>query len=478
MSLFVAVILDNLELDEEAKKVKQLKMREESSDIKEDLPLRLKIFEKFPDRPLMTRLNKIPSDYTTPKVRDSFVSKFVYESEDNEDDEESTPTDPRGRMSWTSGHNNLRYRKNKASTLLNSPTRKPHKSSSIKKSSVSNIIWSVRRSLRGSQLFNKRGGTYRLNENAKENGFIPGMSNSTATSSRPQNMDIKLLHAKKQQAEMRRNQKEEDLRENHPYFDRPLFAVPRESTFRRVCQRLKNARYDTSLKDPLTGKERKIRFKTMHKLLGLVTYLDWIMILVTTLTTISMMIETPQYRVMDFTVLQITDYIFVFAMGMELTLKVLAEGMFFTPKALIKDLSGVLDVCIFIVSLIWVCWMPKHIAPNSLAQFLMLLRCFRPLRIFILVPHMRRVVNELCRGFKEIFLVAVLLIVLIFVFASYGVHLFGMRFASCNDHTITKREDCVGIFRTEVFVTKMNLPNKPGCPNPGFYSPRVSLILL
>jgi hypothetical protein len=48
MSLFVAVILDNLELDEEAKKVKQLKVREESSDIKEDLPLRLRIFEKFP----------------------------------------------------------------------------------------------------------------------------------------------------------------------------------------------------------------------------------------------------------------------------------------------------------------------------------------------------------------------------------------------------------------------------------------------
>ena len=35
--------------------VKQLKLREESSDIKEDLPLRLRVFEKFPERPLMTR---------------------------------------------------------------------------------------------------------------------------------------------------------------------------------------------------------------------------------------------------------------------------------------------------------------------------------------------------------------------------------------------------------------------------------------
>ena len=60
---------------------------------------------------------------------------------------------------------------------------------------------------------------------------------------------------------------------------------------------------------------------------------------------------------------------------------------------------------------------------------------------------MKRVVIELCKGFKEIFLVAVLLIVLIFVFANYGVHMFGMRFAACNDHTITHRTNCTGTFR-------------------------------
>ncbi len=142
-----------------------------------------------------------------------------------------------------------------------------------------------------------------------------------------------------------------------------------------------NARYDPRLKDSVSGKERKVRFKTFHKLLGLVTYLDWVMIFVTTLTTISMMFETPTYRffttfviatctafipiicyrVMDNSILQIMDYGFVVAMGAELTLKVLAEGLLFTPKALIRDVSGMLDVSIFIVSLIWACWMPKEV---------------------------------------------------------------------------------------------------------------------
>ena len=48
-----------------------------------------------------------------------------------------------------------------------------------------------------------------------------------------------------------------------------------------------------------------------------------------------------------------------------------------------------------------------------------------------------------------------------------------MRFASCNDHTVTIRENCTGIYRAEVFVTKMNLPENKGCPKPGLWTPRV-----
>lgn len=68
LSLFVAVILDNLELDEDIKKLKQLRYRQQSAEIKESLPFRLRIFEKFPDSPQMTRLHKVPGDFNLPKV--------------------------------------------------------------------------------------------------------------------------------------------------------------------------------------------------------------------------------------------------------------------------------------------------------------------------------------------------------------------------------------------------------------------------
>lgn len=87
--------------------------------------------------------------------------------------------------------------------------------------------------------------------------------------------------------------------------------------------------------------------------LSLVTYLDWVMICVTTLSCISMMFETPDYRVMSTPILQIAEYGFVIFMSLELALKILADGVFFTPKAYMKDVASILDVFIYVVSFIF-----------------------------------------------------------------------------------------------------------------------------
>lgn len=201
--------------------------------------------------------------------------------------------------------------------------------------------------------------------------------------------------------------------------------------------------------------------------------------------------------------LQIGEYVFVIFMSIELILKIMADGLFFTPTAVIRDFGGVMDIFIYLVSvqslfpfqresylvtfilfrisfgwscdtktplgiklgtfslwggsasyisltlpitltrrnvkqhlkkikirrsagrsfplnslsklhfwcfflqvsLIFLCWLPTDVPPKSGAQLLMMLRCLRPLRIFKLVPQMRKVVREVLKGFKEIFLV-------------------------------------------------------------------------
>ncbi|KAM7347268.1 sodium leak channel non-selective protein na isoform 2-T2 [Cochliomyia hominivorax] len=509
LSLFVAVILDNLELDEDIKKLKQLKFREQSAEIKETLPFRLRIFEKFPQSPQMTILHRIPNDFTLPKVRESFMKQFVIELETDDPSMESCKR-PMSEY-WAS---NVEFRKQKPVRIMNKTAKVRSAGSSLRKLAITHIIndsnnqrlmlgdsamlpvvggkgglksqgtithskpWRVDQKKFGSRSIRRsvRSGSIKLKqtyEHLMENGDIASAPRANSGRARPHDLDIKLLQAKRQQAEMRRNQREEDLRENHPFFDTPLFLVPRESRFRKICQKIVHGRYDARLKDPLTGKERKVQYKSLHNFLGLVTYLDWVMIFVTTLSCISMMFETPNDRVMDHPTLQIAEYAFVIFMSLELALKILADGLFFTPKAYIKDVAAVLDVFIYVVSTSFLCWMPKHIPTNSGAQLLMVLRCIRPLRIFTLVPHMRKVVYELCRGFKEILLVSTLLILLMFIFASYGVQLYGGRLARCNDPTITKREDCVGVFMRRVFVTKMKLAPRSDESYPAMLVPRV-----
>lgn len=58
-----------------------------------------------------------------------------------------------------------------------------------------------------------------------------------------------------------RNQQEVDLRENHPFFDTPLFLVGRESRLRKMCEMIVQAKYNYATRDPVTGKETKSKYK-------------------------------------------------------------------------------------------------------------------------------------------------------------------------------------------------------------------------
>ena len=112
-----------------------MKAREQSAEIKKTLPRRLRLFEKFPDRPQMTRLHKVPSDFSLPKVnlnifinilmvkhyffffswkvRDSFVRQFMLEMGEDED----IPTDKGGEDGKS--NNKVLYRKKQPLRLLN-----------------------------------------------------------------------------------------------------------------------------------------------------------------------------------------------------------------------------------------------------------------------------------------------------------------------------------------------------------------------
>ena len=61
---------------------------------------------------------------------------------------------------------------------------------------------------------------------------------------------------------------------------------------------------------------------------------------------------------------QIAEYMFVICMSIEMGLKVMAHGLFFTPKAVLKDFNGILDLFIYLVSRLL-----PNFAKGHLSQF-------------------------------------------------------------------------------------------------------------
>ncbi|TMS38414.1 hypothetical protein L596_005144 [Steinernema carpocapsae] len=480
LSLFVAVILDNLEMEEGLKRVKQLKAREATTCMRTTLPLRLQVFEKFPTRPQMVELKKVDTEFPVPKVRDSFTHMFVGESEmyDFEDNNDSgshklvfrNVTHLRRRhappLIRHVGHLSMKH---SISTLLLSSNRNRHilsdsfplipsfGRSSIRYASRKDTVYKSR-----NQSSNAMAPTIRakqiMYEQMTENGDLRSPSNSGMKKDHKQGeIDIRALQQKRQLAEMTRNRIEEDMRENHPYFGR-------DSQLRHFCHKIVYSKYEPNSDMNGGGSKIKRRYKELYSLIGLMPYLDWTMVIVTGLSCASMLFESPwpttgENLVMNNFYLQITDYLFVLCMTLELAVKVLANGLFFTPQAAVRDVGGVMTVFIYITSLIFLLTMPKHVEINSASQLLMICRALRPLRIYTLVPHIRRVVLELFRGFKEIVLVTILMIVVMFIFASFGVQTVGGKLAACNDPGIISR-NCTGVFWQKIFVTRLEVYGK------------------
>ncbi|KAL3067841.1 hypothetical protein niasHS_016807 [Heterodera schachtii] len=555
LSLFVAVILDNLEMDEELKKVKQLKAKEAISSMRTILPWRLRIFEKFPTRPQMVQLKRVDNEFATPKVRDSFTNQFVWKQNTDEHrlppistafaDKLLTRLDEVGHRRILSKFVNVNKHRFSAQqqqlqhqrtnciyqrhigqcamrSLLNSMVK-----NSSKNSAVATLMGSLHHQPTGAksrrqkpmsffehiltengdinraegqppaggtgqqqkqqqQQQTQTGGTTQPLQKQQSTALLGGGGTgaisaigSTRRDLKQGQFDIRALQHKQQMAEITRNRIEEEMRENHPYFDRPLFIIARDSKLRRFCRRFVHARWGFDVGAEMAasggsgtnGAGRNAaagggkRPKQIHSLIGLMPYLDWAMVAITLLSCWSMLLESPwpttgENLVMFNFYLQIPDYLFVLAMSGELMAKVIADGLFFTPNALVRDFGGVMTVFVYLTSLVFLLLMPKHVEINSVEQFLMICRAMRPLRIYTLVPHIRRVVVELFRGFKEILLVTILMIVVMFIFASFGVQTVGGRLAACNDVNVTRQVDCTGMFWQKIFVTRMEVYGK------------------
>lgn len=480
ISVFVALILDNLEFDEEVKIMKQHHLRE-VTDINYKMPLRLRIFQKMKARPRIVKMENIGC--SIPKVRESFMSNYLHDilEQDSMDTNLGSRMHDNQFVASDIGVNLLSITTDRPNSLTHKELRKQSSVSAlIKLSHQRKCMLDGSASLQQMTSQRRRGSTIRrrryshqqsiggsilrrdntIQERALDYGafitgtLIPTQFRLSLQSDGNSDKDLDAVRQRLREAQCRKEAQLSNLRENFPYFDKSLFFLPYDNKFREFIRQIVHARYvafSESSEQRLFGAFSLNRFK---KYLGSQTYLDWLMMLLTHISCWALFLETSDKRAFQYEPTKYIEYIFVVTTTIEIGLKILADGLILTPTALLKDFGGILHVFIYIVGLVHLCWHPLTIKPNSFAQQLLVLRALRPLRIITLAPPLRNVVQIFVRGYKDILKVAILQLLLMFVFAIYGVQMFQNRLGLCTDPQLS-RANCTGICLVTLVAPKM-----------------------
>lgn len=491
VSVFVALILDNLELSEELKMLKQRRLGEEVADTHEKLPHRLRVFDHLKPRPKVIDMDNV--ECSLPKIRRSFVTNYVSSADDIDNVPlviSNLPNKPKDKQEEPTSNADIQL-----SFVQNKPRDRSYLARFRKQSSVTALMQDAhkkRMSIHStasegsiktpsSKSFRRSSRTISVGSKRHRNTAEPrsphlahqplGKRVTNASSviyqtnklkndknrklSRDQkDIDVSLVRQKLEEAQRKKEIRIENLRENHPKFDESLFIFSTNNPIRKFIQKIVHARYDTFTKDERSTQLGAFSFDRLKRYLGSQTYLDWVMLFFTQVSCLAMLLETPSHRTFDSPWLSSIEYVFVVTTSIELALKIIADGLFLSPKAFIQDVGGALHVMIYIVSLTYVCWQPDVIPPASGAQILLVLRALRPLRIITLAPPLRKVVWILVSGYRDMLKVALLQVILMFVFASYGVQTFRGKLKRCNDRNITLQADCIGAFQVQLAAPK------------------------
>ena len=285
---------------------------------------------------------------------------------------------------------------------------------------------------------------------------------STTSVDRSKDIDVGLVRQKLEEAQRKKEAQIEHIRENHPFFDKSLFIFSVNNPIRKFVHKIVHTRYNAR-KDEKSGHVGGFSSEHLKRYLASQTWLDWGMLVCTQVSILAMLFETPSKRTFDYLTLTIIEYIFIVTTSIELVLKIIADGLFFAPNAFIRDFGNCLHVFIYIVSVIYIAWQPKLIPAGSAAQFIIMLRGLRPLRLITLAPPLRKVMTVLVNGYKAIIKVAILQLALMFVFASYGVQYLGGRLKKCNDPEVRTEINCTGEFKIKIAEPNdfVNLPGEP-----------------
>lgn len=126
-----------------------------------------------------------------------------------------------------------------------------------------------------------------------------------------------------------------------------------------------------------------------------------------------------------------------------------ADGVLMLPKSYMRNLWNCLDIFNLLAQIIFtILTLVGQETELALANagYLRMLRAFRSMRLVYYVPGMRAIFLDVIYGLPKMVDAVALNFLVFIMFAIYGCHLFSGKFALCNDDSASSAEHCYGEF--------------------------------
>ncbi|TFK38523.1 high-affinity cell membrane calcium channel [Crucibulum laeve] len=275
----------------------------------------------------------------------------------------------------------------------------------------------------------------------------------------------------------RRAQKADFIRD-HPTYDKTFWFISQKNIIRKMCQKLtqpaRGERIFGTLTSPIAH--------PIFQLILLLTVIGGIVV---------ESIATPIYRRNYYAThglirgswFDIAEATFGFTLFVEFLIKIIADGFVFTPNAYVRSIWNILDFLIMVGIIVNVS--TGLIFIGGLSRFTRSLKALRALRLITLIDRMRFTFQSLIlSGALRIMDAAVLAILYMIPYAVWGLNIFAGKMNMCNDDEVPGMAECVGEYTNSVYDEAFAFPIPRAWDNPSpstqfsFDSFRASLLIL
>ncbi|KAI0073340.1 hypothetical protein K474DRAFT_1666711 [Panus rudis PR-1116 ss-1] len=275
----------------------------------------------------------------------------------------------------------------------------------------------------------------------------------------------------------RRAQKADFIRE-HPTYDKTFWIFSQKNPLRKMCQKL----VSPANGERIFGSPPSPIAHPVFQLIILLTVIGGIII---------ESFATPIYRrnfylehgLIRGSWFDIAEGTFAIVLLLEFIIKIIADGLFFTPNSYIRSIWNILDFLILVGILINV--LTGLVFIGGLSRLTRSLKALRALRLITLIDKMRSTFESLIiSGAARILDAALLAILYMIPYAVWGLNIFAGLMNECNDDSVSDITQCTNEYTNTVvgdsfgFLVPRVWDNPAPSTTFSFDSFRASLLIL